>query len=67
MHWQSYLTDRALELYAEELSPLRTKLPSSLLSGDDAYDPTHPDTIRLALKDVKQLLLNRLLAKGQDA
>ena len=61
------LTDRALELYAEELSPLRTKLPSSLLSGDDAYDPTHPDTIRLALKDVKQLLLNRLLAKGQDA
>lgn len=60
------LSESALELYAEELSTLRIKLPPPLLSGEDAYDPTHPETIKVALMEVKQLLLDRLLSQTQQ-
>jgi DNA repair exonuclease SbcCD nuclease subunit len=52
---------------AADLSDLRTKLPPALLSGGDALDPTDPVTLREALEDVKEMLLERLLREGPTA
>jgi len=52
--------DEALAELATEFIPLRNKLPAGLLSGDDAFDPASPDTVRAALADVKALLVARL-------
>jgi len=40
---------------------LRQKLPAEMLSGDDRYDPTDPEQLKVVLKDIKELLMNRLL------
>jgi len=51
----------ALAGLAGEVAVLRQKLPAELLSGEDRYDPTDPVELRLALADVRELLVNRLL------
>ncbi len=47
---------------ATQLSELKTKLPHELLSVVDGYDPTSPQQIRNTLEEVKELLVNRLIA-----
>ncbi len=55
------LDEAALADLANEVSALRQKLPADMLSGDDGYDPTDPEQLKIALEDIKELLLNRLL------
>ena len=57
------LDDSALEGLAQEISPLRQKLPPELLRD---YDPTKPEILKKALEDIKEILVNRLLATGKD-
>ena len=61
----------ALELDAErldalsaEIEPLTLKLPAALRSGDDPFDPLHPERLREVLEDVKSLLTERLVGQG---
>jgi exonuclease SbcD len=56
--------DASAEL-ANEIAALRRKLPAELLSGDDRYDPTEMAQLTVALEDVKELLVMRLLATQQ--
>ncbi|MGH8475239.1 MAG: metallophosphoesterase family protein [Methylococcales bacterium] len=60
------LDDAALSILANEVLPLRQKLPSEILSGEDRYDPGNPKHLRNALEDVKELLINRLLTSEKD-
>lgn len=46
---------------AQEIVPLRQKLPAEILSGEDRYDPTDSEQIKNALDEIKELLVNRLL------
>jgi DNA repair exonuclease SbcCD nuclease subunit len=55
-----------LEELANELSPLRQKLPVEILGGEDAYDPANPDQIKTVLEEIKQYLVNRLLVTELD-
>ncbi|MCW8965427.1 MAG: DNA repair exonuclease, partial [Candidatus Pacearchaeota archaeon] len=61
------LETSAVEALVDELSALRQKLPAELLSGDDPYDPTHSDVLQENLEDIKELLVNRLLATEKGA
>jgi len=49
---------------AGEFAELGTRLPAELRSGDDPFDPRTPEVLRACLEDVKELLLERLLAQG---
>jgi len=55
------LDDTALAELAKEVSALRQKLPAEMLSGEDRYDPTDLQQLKLVLEDIKELLVNRLL------
>jgi len=56
------LDDEMLQVLADELGPLRKKLPPELLHGETAYDLQDNDTIKDSLDNIKDLLLARLLA-----
>ncbi|SDY67109.1 DNA repair exonuclease [Nitrosomonas sp. Nm33] len=55
------LNDAALAELAQEVSALRQKLPAEILSGDDCFDPSDPQQLQVVLKDIKELLVNRLI------
>lgn len=55
------LDDSALAELANEVSALRQKLPAEILSGEDRYDPTDPQQLKVVLEDIKELLVNRLI------
>ncbi|HED13334.1 MAG TPA: DNA repair exonuclease [Gammaproteobacteria bacterium] len=55
------LDDTALAKLANEVSALRQKLPAEILSGEDRYDPTDPQQLKVVLEDIKELLVNRLI------
>lgn len=55
------LDDSALVELANEVSALRQKLPAEILSGEDRYDPTDPQQLKVVLEDIKELLVNRLI------
>jgi len=55
------LDDAALVELANEVSVLRQKLPAEILSGEDRYDPTDPQQLKVVLEDIKELLVNRLI------
>ena len=55
------LDDTALVELANEVSVLRQKLPAEILSGEDRYDPTDPQQLKVVLEDIKELLVNRLI------
>lgn len=56
------LDDTALAELANEVTALRQKLPAEILSGEDRYDPTDPQQLKIVLEDIKELLVNRLIA-----
>lgn len=60
------LDDNVIEQFAADLSTLRQKLPPTLLSGDDAYDPASNDRVVEALSDIRQLLVDRLMATDSE-
>jgi hypothetical protein len=51
---------------AEVLSELRSKLPAELREGDDALDLESPAAVRELLGAAQQLLIPRLLPKGEE-
>ncbi len=55
----------ALEMLADELSPLCKKLPAEMQRGEDSYNPADPKQIQNALEDIKEILVNRLLISEQ--
>ena len=55
------LDDSALVELANEISALRQKLPAEILSGEDSFDPSDPQQLKVVLEDIKELLMNRLL------
>ena len=57
----------AFDELADEVSSLRQKLPSELLGGDDPFDPTNPEVLKDTLKDIKELLVTRLLSTEKGA
>jgi DNA repair protein SbcD/Mre11 len=59
------LNETALVELANEVSPLRQKLPPELLSGEERFDPTEPQQLKVILEEIKELLMNRLLTKSQ--
>jgi DNA repair protein SbcD/Mre11 len=59
------LNETALAELASEVSPLRQKLPPELLSGEERFDPTEPQQLKVVLEEIKELLMNRLLTKSQ--
>jgi DNA repair protein SbcD/Mre11 len=52
----------ALAELAHEVSALRHKLPAEILSGEERFDPSDPQQMKDILADIKELLVNRLLA-----
>jgi DNA repair exonuclease SbcCD nuclease subunit len=59
-------TEGAAAALLDELAPLESRLPAELRSGVDGYDPTDQRQLSQILEDVKELLLNRLLAAESD-
>jgi DNA repair exonuclease SbcCD nuclease subunit len=57
----------ALDALANEVSAFRQKLPAEILGGEDPYDPTDPGTVKDALEEVRELLVNRLLSTDQGS
>lgn len=55
------LDDTALAELANEVTALRQKLPAEILSGEDRYDPTDRQQLKIVLEDIKELLVNRLI------
>ena len=55
------LHDTDLAEIANEVSSLRQKLPAEILSGDDSFDPTDPQQIKVFLENIKELLVDRLI------
>ncbi len=51
---------------AAEVADLGLKLPLSLRSGADGFDPAAPAYLQNCLEDVKALLLDRLLGQHRD-
>ena len=56
--------DAALSTLLAELESLRKKLPPEWLHESDEDSPLHPDNLRSAIDDVRELLLDRLLSAG---
>lgn len=61
------LDDSALARLADEVSPLRQKLPADILGGDDRYDPTDAQVLKETLEEIKELLVIRLLSSDSGA
>lgn len=61
------LDDAALAGLAQDVSTLGQKLPAEIRGGADPYDPTDPDQLRMALEDIKDLLVTRLLSTEQGS
>ncbi|MDO3376877.1 metallophosphoesterase family protein [Geoalkalibacter halelectricus] len=57
---------RNLYSLVPELNELRNRLPAELLSGDDPFDPAAPGQLDELRKDVRELLMARLLHHGRD-
>jgi hypothetical protein len=55
------LDENALATLAEEIAPLRQKLPAEIRCEDDPFDPQQ---LMNSLEDIKQLLTTRLLSTG---
>lgn len=58
------MDDSAIANLADEVLPLRQKLPAEILSGDNKFDPTDKDYLKSNLEDIKELLVN-LLVSGE--
>jgi len=56
----------AIDRLAEELAPLRQKLPAELLGGEDGYDPSDNKYLSSLMGDIKELLTRRLLTTGDS-
>lgn len=56
--------DTALAELANEVAPLRNKLPAAMFGDEDGYDPTGQEELAAAMEDVKELLRHRLLTSG---
>lgn len=56
------LDDSALDGLASQIMGLRQKLPAELLNAEDGYDPTDRARLIDTLEDIKELLVNRLIA-----
>ena len=63
----SKLDDARIAEFAAELSPLRQKLPADMLSDEQRYDPADADTIKEAMSDVRQLLVDRLTSTDKES
>lgn len=61
------LDDNEIAEYSGEFSALLKKLPHELTTGDTNYNPTDPKIIKMALEDVKEILLTRLLSGAKAA
>ena len=48
---------------AEDLAPLRSKLPPELAHGEEATDLQSPDRLREIIEDAGQILVSRLLGR----
>jgi DNA repair exonuclease SbcCD nuclease subunit len=59
------LDDTALAELAHDVSGLRQKLPTEILTGEDCFDPSDPQQLHVILEDIKELLVNRLLTTGK--
>ena len=59
------LDDAALAEIANEIAPLRQKLPAEILGGDDSYDPADIEQLQESLENIKELLVTRLLSTEQ--
>ncbi len=55
----------ALAELTNEIAALRQKLPAALLGGEDGYGPADPAQLAGAMADVKELLMQRLLASDR--
>ena len=49
-----------------ELDELRKKLPTELQRENDADNPFQPEQLQLAMEDIRELLLTRLLSSGES-
>jgi len=58
------LDEERLAFLGEDAADLAAKLPLELRSGEEAFDPRRPELVREALQDVKEILVERLLAQG---
>ncbi len=56
-----------VEELAGELAELKRKLPPEITSGEDAFNPTDPQTLIALLPNVRELLLTRLLEPGSGS
>lgn len=56
----------AIDRLAEEVAPLRQKLPAELLGGEDGYDPSDNKYLSSLMGDIKELLTRRLLTTGDS-
>ena len=63
---QSASDAEQLASLAEELSPLRARLPAELREGEDALDLESPGAVRELLEAAQQLLIPRLLSRGEE-
>lgn len=57
--------DESLASLSEEFAPLKSKLPPDIFQGEDAIDLQSPDRLRSLVEEARQLLISRLLAKGE--
>ncbi len=57
--------EEILPLIKEEFANLKSKLPEEFLSEGDVFGLTDPDTLREVIRDVRQLLIPRLLSAGE--
>ncbi len=56
--------DELPQSFIDDLMQLKSKLPRELLSGEEAISLDSPEFIRDIIKDAKQLLISRLLSRG---
>ncbi len=57
--------EEILPLIRDEFANLKSKLPEEFLSEGDVFGMTDPDTLREVIRDVRQLLIPRLLSAGE--
>ena len=60
------LDPQRLSSLAGEVSDLGLKLPATLRSGEESFDPIQVSGLQECLEDVKSLLLDRLLGRDED-
>jgi hypothetical protein len=57
-------TEEIGALLAEDIRPLKEKLPPELFQGEGAMTPESPDMLSGLVEEVKGMLIQRLLASG---